>query len=191
MIAFNNARLPILNIYKPLDVTGLSRVNEDPLRGEIILIRGHFVPSISDTKLKFHLNLVYLFKIRPIHTFSPLFNLKCKMSDRTSRISIRSNLFFSRSRLDEFNSIQLEAEFSVLFPEGLRLYPELTLREDHGRPTYAVACFSHLPYKTLGEKRLGRKRERERELFGQLAPKRKKILYDSCAFPLLDFLATF
>lgn len=108
------------------------------------------------------------------------------MSDRTSRISIRSNLFFSRSRLDEFNSIQLETEFSVLFPEGLRLYPELTLREDHGRPTYAVACFSHLPYKTLGEKRLGRKRERERVIWA-VGPQKEKDLVRFLCLPFVRF----
>lgn len=109
MIAFNNASLPILNIYKPLDVTGLSRVNEGPA-GEIILIRGHFVPSISelsDPKLKFNLNFAkfYLFKIRPIYIyiyiFSSLFNFKCKISQKCKRL-----LEFQFDRIYLFNEME-------------------------------------------------------------------------------------
>lgn len=82
------------------------------------------------------------------------------VAQKASRISIRSNLSFQR---DGGYIVQIQfdsAEFSVLFPEGLGVYPELTLREDHGRPTYAVACFSHLPYKTRVKRGPGGRGER-------------------------------
>lgn len=187
MIAFNNASLPILNIYKPLDVTGLSRVNEGPA-GEIILIRGHFVPSISelsDPKLKFNLNFAkfYLFKIRPIYIYIYTFSLPYLTSSAKYRKSAKgfSNfnsiefIFSTRWRIYRSNSIRFSGIFGAISRGTWRL-PGTYIKRGPRKTYLRGSLFQPPALQNPGEKRSWR--EGGESYLGSW-PKRKKILYDS------------